>query len=488
VKVLYTVAVTLAALFLLLSIPGPEPTVATPARSSAFVWNQDTFWQSLEQRYRDLRPTGCAAADSVASRELHTLGAAAERLLAQPVSPDAALLDSVGNRFFTLGPYIAACPRYLAGYLQLSGRLRDAIKWQSRRWDVSRDPVRARLYRSLYGYRGAVEEVMLQHPESLPSLLMGPDEPSATPSAMVHGVAIHSGDMLVSRGGYPTSALIARGNDYPGNFSHVALVYVDSASHAASTIEAHIERGVAISTAEEYLRDKKLRILVLRPRADLPALVADPMLPNHAAGQAIQRAWREHIPYDFAMDYSDPSQLFCSEVASAAYREFGVTLWMGISTISRPGLRRWLASFGVRHFETQEPLDLEYDPQLVVVAEWREPATLLHDHIDNAVIDAMLEGAEKGDELAYHWYRLPLARMAKGYSWILGRIGRLGPVPEGMSARSALRNSAFSERQRHLALRVSASVDSVQQAQGYPPPYWRLLDLARVAVSGNSEQ
>ena len=185
-------------------------------------------------------------------------------------------------------------------------------------------------------------------------------------------------------------------------------------SGQASTIEAHIEKGVAISTAEEYLADKKLRIMVLRLRRDHPALLADSMLPHLAATRALARARRERIPYDFAMDYRDPARLFCSEVASAAYREIGLDLWMGISTISNPGLRRWLASFGVKNFETQEPSDLEYDPQMLVVAEWRDPGTLFADHIDNAVIDAMLEGAERGDRLEYPWYQLPLVRLAKG--------------------------------------------------------------------------
>jgi hypothetical protein len=334
--------------------------------------------------------------------------------------------------------------------------------------------------------RAAVEEVMLHHPQGLPSLLMGRAEPSATPATMVQGVEVHSGDILVSRGGYPTSALIARGNDFPGNFSHIALVHVDSTG-VASTIEAHIERGVAISTAAEYLGDKKLRIMVLRLRRDLPALAADPLLPHKAATQALERARREKIPYDFAMDYRDPARLFCSEVASAAYHELDLNLWMGISTISNPGLRRWLASFGVKHFETQEPSDLEYDPQLAVVAEWRDPGALMADHIDNAVIDAMLEGAERGDRLDYPWYQLPLVRLAKGYSWLAGKLGGIGPVPEGMSATAALRNSEFSVRQRGLAVAVRRAVDSAAAAQGYPPPYWRLVELSREAVRGKTQ-
>ncbi len=424
------VAGSLVGLWSLLSIPGAEPPVApAPERGRVFAWNQDTLWRSLETTYVKARVAGCGTADRAAADGLSGLAATAERLGRVSVPSDAAALDSVERRFFALAPLVAACPRHLRDYVRLSGRLREAIKWAS-----------------------------------------------------VHGVEIRSGDILVSRGGYPTSALIARGNDYPGNFSHVGLVHVDSVSHAASVIEAHIERGMAVSTADEYLRDKKLRIMVLRLRADLPALIADPLLPHRAASLALERARSGHIAYDFDMDYTDPSRLFCSEVASSVYGELGVRLWTGLSTISAPGLRRWLSAFGVQHFETQEPSDLEYDPQLVVVAEWRDAAALMQDHIDNAAIEAMLEGAEAGDALSYPWYQLPVARLAKAYSWLVGGFGGQGPVPQGMSARAALRNRAFSAHQRWVAARVSEAATRWTRQQGYPPPYWVLLDLARTAT------
>jgi hypothetical protein len=480
-KVVAATLIGLVMVFFLLAIPVKDPAVPEATRRGAFTWNQDDYWRSLEAAYNATVRSGCAPGDSTARSRVRMLDRWASRLEGTTIPAHDRVLDSLTLTFFELGPYVAACPAQLQDYILLSSRLREGIKQQSRTWDIGDSDVRSRLYRSLYGMRAAVEEVMLHHPEGLPSLLAGASEPSVTPSTSVQGVRIHSGDILVSRGGYPTSALIARGNDYPGNFSHIALVHVDSAGRA-STIEAHIERGVAISTAEEYLGDKKLRIMVLRPRAALPALAADPMLPHKAATGALERARREKIPYDFAMNYTDPGELFCSEVASAAYTGQGLDPWMGISTISNPGLRRWLASFGVANFETQEPSDLEYDPQLVVVAEWRDPATLLKDHIDNAVIDAMLEGAERGDELTYPWYQLPMVRLAKGYSWVIGRFGKLGPVPEGMSATAALRNQAFSERQRRLAATMAVAVDSVTKDQGYPPPYWSLLSLAREAV------
>jgi hypothetical protein len=341
---------------------------------------------------------------------------------------------------------------------------------------------RDQIYRLLFGTRTAIEEVILQSKDtSPPALIMATDELSATPSANFMGVIIHSGDILVSRGGAPTSALIARGNDYPGNFSHVALVDVDENTGLVSIIESHIEKGVAVASIDDYLRDTKLRILILRLRADNPAVIADPMLPHKAAGIALQRARNEHIPYDFAMDFHDNKKLFCSEVASDAYSQVGITLWMGLSNISSPGIRSWLAAFGVKHFETQEPSDLEYDPQLRVVAEWYDPELLYKDHLDNAVIDVMLEGADTGETLHYDWYKLPIARLAEIYSRVVNIWGGIGPIPEGMDAAAALKNDHFSKRHAEIKKKLIRMADDFEQINGYRPPYWELVKLARQA-------
>jgi hypothetical protein len=404
------------------------------------------------------------------------------RLRDERVHATSPALDSLEDSFFNLAPIAAACGSLANEYVVLQGRVREAIKWQSAAWDLTTRDARDRLYRSLYGSRAAVEEVMLQQRDSVQTLLIGSDVPSATPSATSNGVVLHSGDILVSRGGYPTSALIARGNDYPGNFSHIAFVHVDSATREISVIEAHIDRGVVIATAEQYLADKKLRVMLLRLRRDLPELQRDSLLPHKAATTMLARARSEHIPYDFSMDYADASRLFCSEVASQAYRDHGITLWTGISTISAPGLRRWLASFGVRHFETQEPSDLEYDPQLSVVAEWRDAASLFDDHMDNAVTDAMLEGAERGNALEFDWYTLPVARVVKGYSWVRGQFGGVGTIPEGMAPSAALRNRAYGTRHAEIKSALRVEVDKWTGEKGYRPPYWVLVTLARDAA------
>lgn len=472
----------LSGLYLLLLIPDPTPVPPRPANRSPFGWNRDQHWKDLEARFAADR-----AGDSRAVRE--TLRASLERgaqlvarLDTRRCSPDDPIFAEIEENLFALGPLVAATPDQLPAYMGLVTSMRDAVKGQSTGWDMNADASRNRMYRLLYGGRMALEEAMLQAPPSaVPAISSGPEEPSPTPSVLVRGVRVHSGDILLSRGGAPTSALIARGSDYPGNFSHVALVHVDVSTAKVSILEAHIEKGVAVATIEEYLRDTKVRVMALRLRADLPALAADPLLPHKAASLALGEVAARHIPYDFAMDFEDHSRLFCSEVASAAYRKTGVTLWMGLSSISSAGLCSWLSAFGVTHTLTQEPSDLEYDPQLRVVAEWRDPDTLLKDHLDNAVTDVLLEAAERGETLTYSWPLLPMARALKGYSGVANLLGSTGPIPEGMSATAALKSREFHRRHGAIGALLQDRVREFKAGRGYVPPYWEILKLAREA-------
>jgi hypothetical protein len=475
----------IALLYLLLLIPESEDSikeaVAKPAQSQAFAWKQDAFWRKLENEFLESRRIGCVeirqrieANFTRANRTLHDLAL-------RTLPSNNPLFRDLEGLIFQMTPWIAACPDQSAAFNHLVMKIRIEAKRQSLQWDMADTQARTTLYRLLYGGRAAVEEVLLQAPlkDSLPALVMGREEPSTTPWASILGVKIHSGDILISRGGFATSALIARGNDFAGNYSHSALVYVHPKTHLSSIIEAHIERGVVISSLEDYLRDVKLRVMVLRLRSDLPALASDSLLPHHAAEYALKRAEQKHIPYDFAMDFSDDSKWFCSEVVSTAYRAYGVNLWMNLSYLSSHGLRSWLAGFGVRNFATQEPSDLEYDPQLQIVAEWRDLETLRKDHLDNAVTEVLLDGSNRGDPLLYDHYLLPVARLAKAYSMILNSIGWVGPVPEGMSATAALRNKWYTRLHSSITAAVMDEAKRFEKERGYAPPYWRLVEMAQ---------
>lgn len=452
---------SLAIIYALLLIPEPRPSTAgsAPGKSGAgkqpFVWNQDSFWAELEREFLAAK----ALEASVVSNQFALNLAETERLIRaideRPRSPSDTALGTLETNLFRLAPLAGACTACVPQYAALINRSRAAIKRQSQHWEVTAPDTRETLYRLLFGGRMALEEVLVQVGEHTG---IGPEcepVPSQTPATTIRGVTVHSGDILLSRGNAPTSSLIACGNDFPGNFSHAALLHVDEKTGVARVVEALIERGVVVTPLDEFVRETRLRLLVLRLRADLAGMANDPQLPHKAASAALRQAGERHIPYDFSMDFRDQRKQFCAEVVSSAYEGCGVRLWMALTSISSPTLVNWLSSLGVSHFETQEPSDLEYDPQLTVVAEWREPSAIFEAHLDDAVTDAMLAQAQPGRPLPYNPVKLPLARVVKAYSLGLNLFGKTGPIPEGLSATKALRVSGFraahAERKRNLA-------------------------------------
>jgi len=417
--------------------------------------------------------------------EIRVLFSLEESLSTKIQKANTSITDSsftaISSNFFSLASLVAALPSHRDSFVNLYNKIRSNIKLQSTKWNINRKEVRNLLYHQLYGMRAALEEVLLQT-DSLPfaAAMLIKDELSATPFTTIFGIKVHSGDLLVSRGGAEVSALISRGNDYPGNFSQVALIYIDE-KNIPYLIEAHIEKGVAVVSAEQYIIDKKLRFMVLRPRADLPQLKKDSLLPQKAARYALDEAKKRHIPYDFKMNFADSSMMFCSEVGSYAYRKNGIQLWQGVSTISSQGVVNWLHAFGVENFVTQMPADLEYDPQLSIVAEWRNPETLFKDHLDNAVMDVLLEAADKGRKIDYPILQLPMVRVVKGWCMSNNLFGNPAIIPEGMSATQALKNQYFVAMYIKLNNATQQLSQQFINEKQYKPPYWQLVNLARKA-------
>jgi hypothetical protein len=213
-----------------------------------------------------------------------------------------------------------------------------------------------------------------------PSLLLDP----------AHGarLELRSGDVLLSRGTAFVSGAIARLGDVDGNFSHIALVYVDPATKTPYTIEAHIEIGAVVAPLEKYLTDGKSRALVFRhPGAGLAAEAARIMHDRVRRASARGR----NVPYDFGMVMDGAgagAELFCSEVASLGFQ---------IATGGRLRLPRYrtalrmkndafLKGIGIAVEASFAPSDLEVETRFALVAEWRNLAKTQRSRMTDAVI------------------------------------------------------------------------------------------------------
>ncbi|MBN2529122.1 MAG: hypothetical protein JXR76_22220, partial [Deltaproteobacteria bacterium] len=361
-KILFiAIPAVVATLYFSAMIPDSVPPLATKGKGDSFAWKKDAYWQRLEDRFGALQKQGCNGQVKATGELIQQANQRVHQWQQTGRFPGADETQALEQLLFDAAVKMAACKDAMTAHGASYERLRLTLKRLSSRWDIRNPNVRTTVYRLLYGSRIATEQAMLVS-GIFPKVQAVSDAPRhPVPTVTVHGVTIQSGDLLLSRGTAPTSAFIARGNNYPGNFSHVALVHV-SEQKKVSIIEAHIEGGVAVTDGEGYLRDKKFRILVLRLRNDLPAIQKNPTLPHDAATLAFNRANAGHTPYDFEMDYQNSNKLFCSEVASSVYAQKGINLWQALSHISNPVVVRWMRDFGVRHFITQAPSDLEYDP------------------------------------------------------------------------------------------------------------------------------
>ena len=467
---------------LLIPIPQSQKEVQMASRNP-FIWGQDKLWDQLEVSFKNAKEIPSGALDSIVNKmtiETDSIFNENEDKLLKPNDP---FYTSIEKRFFNIAPLIAAQKVKSDWYIRFYNQVRKKMKNDSRSWDMGHELTRNLTYRILYGMRATVEEILLQSSDDqFITTTFVSNEPSVTPSVIVLGIEVHSGDLLISRGGAEVSAFISRGNDYPGNFSHVAIIHIDKETNEPYFVEAHIEKGVALASLDEYLNDKKLRFMVMRPRADLLQMIENPMLPYEASLYIYNESQTRHIPYDFKMDYYDSSAMFCSEVGSYAYKHSGIELWEFESTISSSGIINWLNDFGVENFVTQMPSDLEYDPMLSVVAEWRNKDILFQDHLDNAVMDALISRANEGENLDYNNWLLPIARTIKAYSFFLNLIGKDGIIPEGMDAQTALKNNNFVDRFNICKTSTESKIKSFKEKNKYLPPYWQMVRMAEESL------
>ena len=66
---------------------------------------------------------------------------------------------------------------------------------------------------------------------------------------------------------------------------------------------------------------------------------------------------------------------------------------------------------------------------------------------------------------------------------IKNRFGKIGLIPEGMSAIQALKNETFVAMHATVKNRTLQMADEFMRKNGYRPPYWQLIKFAGTAAN-----
>lgn len=209
-----------------------------------------------------------------------------------------------------------------------------------------------------------------------------------------NNVQLRSGDLLLSRGNAFSSASIARMADTDTQFSHLALFYINPKTNKKYVLESHIEIGSVATPFEEYFKDGKVRSVIYRyPDSKLAERAAQIMYDKIT--KASQSG--NNIPYDFHLDMNDHSELFCSELIRQGFEEASkgsVMLPMFPSRFSMKN-RNLLQRLGSDREISFIPADIEGDPRIQYIGEWRSFMQIRAAFRYDAIMSKLYEWMEK---------------------------------------------------------------------------------------------
>lgn len=237
----------------------------------------------------------------------------------------------------------------------------------------------------------------------------GPMRDLRNPAVSDH--QIRAGDVILMRGSSFVSAMIARIGNEDAHFSHLAIVGEDSRGRLF-LVESLIESGVGIIPFEKWLaeHDNLSRAVVFRHK--------DTALGRRAGRAIFDEASRRlrldrEIPYDFTMNSTDHSAIFCSEVVYWAFELVGAPgLPAHPSGLGNLRGKRLLVDMGIDRASTFAPSDLEIDPSFEFVREHRSLDVSRQVQQQDAVASSI-----------FHW------KVALGYdlqdTWMARQFGRI---------------------------------------------------------------
>lgn len=277
---------------------------------------------------------------------------------------------------------------------------------------------------------------------------------------------LKSGDIFLTRGTSFTSAVISRIGAVDNQFSHLALVYRDQSGLFADVdpehffdkvyiVEAVIDEGLRWLPFEKFTKDKaRLALFRYRHLDESISLPAQDLM-ERAAYILAKRAKAGETGYNFPMDMSITEDLFCSQAVAIgleqackeleqergekACDETPFPLMQTEFHEDHPLLARLL---GITVTETFAPSDVEIDPRLDLVFEWRDFSKMDQLRSHDMVMTKLFQWMEL---LGYQFAEGGLARTdfhqgTSFFHWLATNVLNKMPAntPEGFVSATAL--------------------------------------------------
>tara|TARA_B110001454_G_C12723234_1_gene436038 strand:- start:17604 stop:19220 length:1617 start_codon:yes stop_codon:yes gene_type:complete len=235
--------------------------------------------------------------------------------------------------------------------------------------------------------------------------------------------SFQSGDILLFRGASSISAAIARITDSVTQFSHVAIVYVDPTTKQKFILESLIDKGVIIRPLVHALDHSLPRISIYRfDDAKIAHVAAEE---TYKYIKRLSKNGKVKIKYDFSMNLTDHSRIFCSELVAMAFDLAAKKLALGKDRLAPvPYFSNSFLSKENRNFLQRitisddttiafAPGDIDVDPRFDLLAEYRDFSKTEQVRVHDLIFDKVFEWTEKDKrKLKESFWMNPIAYVA----------------------------------------------------------------------------
>ncbi len=463
-RIFYKILIFLI-IYALLSIPDNRSSLNIPERDSLTISSK--WWGKFAQNLVKFRITSDLNQQYYYNKHRTLLSQHLDDLLLQLAEPDDPILDSISYHINKLSALTSLVPNKTTEFEVDVSRWRKLLKYQSRYWDTSNEATNKRLFQLIIECRLAFESALIQSNTETTSMSTI-ETSSKFRTVSLGNLTFKSGDIiafnLISRND-PSVVFI---RELPNVFKHLGSVYIKD--DEASVIYVNHDQGLHVVPLEDFFGKIAPNGAILRLRDDIPSVLKNPELPALAASAINEMAKNGDYKYDYKYDLESKNYVYDWELINTVYKVHSLNL--------NPD--QFIRTTSSIHLGTRkshlEAFEIEFDHRFIVAGEWYNSELLYNNRLLTAATSSIVRSDRKPDFITPIF--LPIYRLVKAYSMIIGSIGFDEPIPTGVTAQTQMVYDALAKEQKKLVAQLESELSKYEADQNHKATYLKMLQKA----------
>ncbi len=450
-------------LYALLAIPDNRSQLNIPKKNSLEVSSK--WWGKFAQDLVKFRITNSQYQQYYYEKHRTLLYYHFDELLLQLAEPDDPILDSISLHINKLAALSSLLPTKINEFQLDVAQWRKLLKYQSRYWDTSSESTNKRVFKLITESRLAFESALIQS-ETESSSLSIPQKYGNSKTITYGEIDFKSGDIVAFNLPYKEDPFVSFIRELPNVYKHLGCVYITDSISVVIYIDHEI--GIKVVELDKFTTEIAPNGIALRLRDDISAIIQNPQIPALVATSIYLMASGNEYEFDYNFDSDTQFYLYDWELINTAYKAHNLYLEPTKFLSNSNSIHLGNPNSHLNAFE------IELDHRFDVAAEWHNSKELYNKRLLTAATSSIMHPERIKSDFINPLY-LPLYRIAKIYSMLIGVLGFETPIPSGVSAQSQLVYNALIKEQQELMDELSNEIIAYETKQNHKATYLKML-------------